>query len=301
MSTNTPLFADKLTYLCFMAVKVPIIAQCTVSLHHDREIMVEELAAYLDRNRNLVFPHRHNFYHFLLFTEGAGEHSIDFESFQINPGHLYFMSPGQIHSWNFQGEMKGFVVNFDKDFFKTFLLRPDYLSSLSFFSGIVRDEVLQIKEDLLPSVIDILNKLNKAQHDKDFSRAALLYLFQLINQQREPSAYSAANVYNHTLLRNFLNLIEQHFKDLRLPKAYAELLYITPNHLNALSKEFLGIPAGEVIRNRIILEAKRLLVIKDFSISEIAYELNFNDNSYFSKFFKKIEGLTPEEFRKKQQ
>lgn len=284
-----------------MAVKVPIIAQCTVSLHHDREIMVEELAAYLDRNRNLVFPHRHNFYHFLLFTEGAGEHSIDFESFPITPGHLYFMSPGQIHSWNFQGDMQGYVVNFDKDFFKTFLLRPDYISSLSFFSGIVRDEVLQIKEDLLPSVIDILDKLNKAQHDKDFSRSALLYLFQLINQQREPSAYAAANVYNHTLLRNFLNLIEQHFKDLRLPKAYAELLYITPNHLNALSKEILGIPAGEVIRNRIILEAKRLLVIKDFSISEIAYELNFNDNSYFTKFFKKIEGLTPEEFRKKQQ
>jgi AraC-like DNA-binding protein len=67
---------------------------------------------------------------------------------------------------------------------------------------------------------------------------------------------------------------------------YAELLYITPNHLNALCKEHLGMQAGEVIRNRIVLEAKRLLVNKNTSISEIAYYLNFADNSYFSKFLK---------------
>ena len=80
---------------------------------------------------------------------------------------------------------------------------------------------------------------------------------------------------------------------------YAELLYITPNHLNALCKDHLGIPAGELIRNRIILEAKRLLINQDLSISEISYVLNFNDNSYFTKFFKKQVGVTPEEFRRK--
>ncbi|QBQ42673.1 helix-turn-helix domain-containing protein [Sphingobacterium psychroaquaticum] len=284
-----------------MAAKVPTIAQCTVSLYHDRDIMVEDLSGYLARNRNLVFPHRHNFYHFLLFTKGAGYHSIDFETFQIEAGQVYFMAPGQIHSWNFEGDMEGFVVNFDPDFFKTFLLRADYLSTLSFFSGIMRDGVFVLNDSILPIAEQILENLNKEQHNKEFARASLLYLFQLLELQHKPSAYAEANVYNHLLLRNFLNLIEQHFKQLRLPKDYAELLYITPNHLNALSKEFLGIPAGEVIRNRVILEAKRLLVIKDFSISEIAYELNFNDNSYFTKFFKKIEGITPEEFRKQQQ
>jgi AraC family transcriptional activator of pobA len=75
-------------------------------------------------------------------------------------------------------------------------------------------------------------------------------------------------------------------------------LYITPNHLNALCKEYLGMQAGEVIRNRILLEAKRLLVSQDITISEISDELSFNDNSYFTKFFKKLVGMTPEEFRK---
>ena len=91
----------------------------------------------------------------------------------------------------------------------------------------------------------------------------------------------------------------QHYIDVKLPKDYAELLYITPNHLNAVCKDVLGLSAGEVIRNRTLLEAKRLLTNPRLNISEIAFNLNFSDNSYFTKFFKKIEGITPEEFRKR--
>ncbi|MNY07174.1 HTH-type transcriptional activator Btr [compost metagenome] len=92
--------------------------------------------------------------------------------------------------------------------------------------------------------------------------------------------------------------MEKNFKEIRLPKAYAEQLFITPNHLNAICKSYIGSAAGEIIRERVLLEAKRLLVNKNLNINEIAIELNFNDNSYFTKFFKKATGLTPDEFRK---
>lgn len=282
-----------------MVSKVPIIEQCTVSNNLHKQIMVEDLAGYLTRNKNLVFPHRHNFYHFLLFTKGSGSHTIDFETFEIQAGQIYFMVPGQIHSWNFEGEMDGYVVNFDKDFFKNFLLRPDYLTNFSFLSGIVREEVFQIEEDKIDVVVDVLRRIEGEKDDIDFARISLLYLFHLLRGKESNISISEGSIYNHTLLRNFLNLIELNYKNLRLPKDYASLLYITPNHLNALCKELLGESAGELIRKRIILEAKRLLVIKDYSIAEVAYELNFNDNSYFTKFFKKIEGMTPEDFRKK--
>jgi len=100
------------------------------------------------------------------------------------------------------------------------------------------------------------------------------------------------------LLKNFQKLIEANYIKLKLPKDYANLLYITPNHLNAVCKDLLGMQAGEVIRNRTILEAKRLLTNAQLNITEIAFKLNFSDNSYFTKFFKKFEGITPEEFRK---
>lgn len=283
-----------------MVAKIPIIEQCTVYNQLNKEIMVEDLAGYLSRNKNLVFPHRHNFYHFVLFTKGAGRHSIDFENFEIEPWQIYFMNPGQIHTWEFVGEMEGYVVNFDKDFFKGLLLRSDYLSSFSFFSGIVRDGVFTINEAKRAFLGELFEQMRVQLDDRDFVAASLLYLFHFLEQQREKPSGNRANTYNHTLLRNFLSLIDLNYKSLKLPKEYAALLYITPNHLNALCKELLGQSAGELIRNRIILEAKRLLVIKDFSVAEIAYDLNFNDNSYFTKFFKKIEKMTPEEFRKKQ-
>lgn len=281
-----------------MNVKVPIIEQCIVSNSLHKEVMIEDLAGYLRRNKNLVFPHRHNFYHFLLFTKGGGFHSIDFERSEIKAGQIYFMIPGQIHTWEFEGEMDGYVVNFDKDLFTSLLLRPDYLSNFSFFSGLVRDEVFLIDDTKLGTVIEVLERIREQITDREFVRISLLYVFHLLGNQGDNSVSSEGSAYNYTLLRNFLHLIELNYKSLRLPKDYASLLYITPNHLNALCKELLGESAGELIRKRIVLEAKRLLVIRDYSISEIAYELNFSDNSYFTKFFKKIEGITPEEFRK---
>lgn len=282
-----------------MISKVPIIKQCTVSTNFRRGVMIEGLAGYLERNKNLVFPHRHNFYHLLWFTQGGGTHTIDFETFEVVPWQIYFMSPGQIHTWSFIGEMDGYVVNFDADFFKTFLLQPDYITLFSFFSGLVQDEVFVVQEKERGIIEEIFKRLQSYADDMDFARISLLYIFHLLEQQRDRSTVLQDDTYNHTLLRNFLNLIESNFRTLRLPKEYAALLYITPNHLNALCREVLGTSAGDVIRKRVLLEAKRLLVIRDYGISEIAYELNFNDNSYFTKFFKKGVGMTPEEFRRK--
>lgn len=281
-----------------MVSKVPVIEQCTVSANVRKGIMIADLGRYLAENSNLVFPHRHNFYHLLLFTKGGGKHSIDFKTFEVVPWQIYFMSPGQIHTWAFEGKIEGYVVNFDRDFFKTFLLQSDYIMLFSFFSGSMQDSVFTIKEEAREVIEDMFKRLHEYAEDANFSRISLLYIFHLIEHQRDRSVSLKHDSYNHTLLRNFLSLIDSNYMTLRLPKDYAALLYITPNHLNSLCREVLGESAGEIIRKRVLLEAKRLLVVKSYGISEIAYELNFNDNSYFTKFFKKGVGVTPEEFRR---
>ncbi len=132
----------------------------------------------------------------------------------------------------------------------------------------------------------------------DLVKVLLLQLFIEIERSVNGDQHLPKNNYNDTILRNFQQLIEQNYANLKLPKQYAELLYITPNHLNALCNEFLGMSAGKLIRNRIILEAKRLLVNLDLRVAEVAFKLNFEDQSYFVKFFKKYEGVTPDKFRK---
>jgi AraC-like DNA-binding protein len=129
-------------------------------------------------------------------------------------------------------------------------------------------------------------------------RVLLLQLFILIDNSCTSNSNKSAPQQKQILLRGFRRLIDVHYRSIRLPKEYADLLYVTPNHLNALCQDLLGKTAGELIRDRILLEAKRLLTNAKMTGTEIAYDLDFKDNSYFNRFFKKYTGMTPDEFRK---
>lgn len=287
-----------------MVQNIPIIDICTLSEFREEDILISRFAEYLKVHTNLHLAHRHSFFHLLLFTKGGGSHTIDFSSFSVKPYQIYFMIPGQVHSWSFEGEVDGYVVNFSTDFFQSFLLKADYLESFSFFNGIAEDGVVNLSDELQTPIVNIFEEIIRHSAPQntfrwDIIRVLLLQVFILIDQNTFNNRQSTIPFFNYTLLKNFQKLIEKHYTSLKRPMEYAELLYITPNHLNALCKEHLGITAGEVIRNRILLEAKRMLVNQNMNISEISYTLNFNDNSYFTKFFKKYEGITPEEFRKK--
>jgi AraC-like DNA-binding protein len=266
------------------------------------DIMISRFAQYLREHQNLIFPHRHSFYQIVLFTSGGGSHSIDFNRFDVQALQMYFMVPGQIHTWEFEGEMEGYVVNFSESFFRSFLLQSDYLDSFSFFDGDSSHAVVQLPETMQGKIVGLFEELlfyplPITSQQADLIRVLLLQLFLTIEQSDAMSAEQKGRAHKPQVIRDFQKLINQHYTKLRLPGEYAPLLHITPNHLNALCKEHLGMQAGALIRNRITLEAKRLLTNADLTISQISYALNFSDNSYFTKFFKKETGVTPEGWR----
>ena len=277
------------------------------------EFMIESFGPYLGRQSpHLHHAHRHVFYHLVCFTGGSGSHSIDFTRFPVEAGQIYFMAPGQVHSWNFEGQPEGYVINFSVDFLRQFLLNPNFLDRFNFFSGRAEDSVCSLSGLLKDKDYSLLEDMlaNQADGNGDMLRVQLLELFLLVQGASSGGAGVAGGAADgssgaggsgqkQALLAHLRRLIEQHYKTLRRPGEYAELLHITPNHLNALCQEMLGRPAGEVIRDRVLLEAKRLLTNADMTAAEIAYELNFDDNSYFSRFFKKYEGVTPDEFRRR--
>jgi AraC family transcriptional activator of pobA len=284
-------------------VDIPVYDIIEVSELKQEHLSVSRFSSYYAAHQGLHKPHRHNFYHILLIIKGEGINSIDFETFPSSPFQMYFMIPGQVHSWKFEGDIDGYVINFSPEFFQSFLLRPDFIDDLSFFRGIARESVILISRDRRKKVLALVEELlNETIGNKRFNltmaRLLLMNLFILIARQNFSANGEVTSSYNYTLLKSFRKLIGQHYKTLKLPKEYAALLYITPNHLNALCNDLLGISAGEVIRNRVMLEAKRLLINPNLTISEISALLNFSDNSYFTKSFKKHVGSTPEEFRK---
>lgn len=294
-----------------MTTKIPILTNCNIGENEQDNVLIMDLAKYLQKNPNLSFPHRHNFYHFVLFQEGQGSFTIDFTNFTISPYRLYFMTPGQVHTWEFETVPQGYLVNFSADFFQSFLLRPDYLNRFSFLSGIAEDSALTIPEHTQQDVIYLLEKakdayekgkVNPDKKNQDLISTILLHLmFSLeeLGMARKQSA--GVSPTHHLLIQNFRKLVENHFMNEKFPKFYAEKLNVSPNHLNSVCQNLMGVPAGEVIRQRIVLEAKRMLINPHITISALAYELDFNDNSYFTKFFKKATQMTPEEFRKKHQ
>lgn len=282
---------------------IPILDSRSLPDYRKEGVMVDRFSAYLDKHKSLFFPHRHNFYHFVVFTKASGWYTIDFSRFEAKSWEVYFMAPGQIHEWAFGKQIEGYVVNFSESFFQSFLLRPAFFERFSFFNGNAKQGVLKIPEDQQAFVVEMCERL-LAAYDAggavggDYERVSLMHLLMSFDQYAGPIEKRRASGYNDTLLRNFQQLIEQHYMDMRLPKDYADLLFVTPNHLNALCKEYLGMPAGAVIRNRVLLEAKRLLVATNEPISALAQHLGFNDSSYFTKFFKKSVYVTPEDFRR---
>jgi len=285
---------------------IPVYDICSLqgANHLQRAFIAENFASYLLKHPNLHRPHRHSFYHTLLFTKGSGKHSIDFEFFDVRPGQVYFMSPGQVHSWAFDGEVDGYVINFSGDIFRHFLKDADYLEQFSFFSGVAQESVLQLApqyfedlKNLYSKILDVV-AVPENGHTADLIAIHLLEIFILSEQSKHKETPLGHQQHNNAVLHHFRKLLNRHFQQYRLPKDYAAMLYITPNHLNALCKEVLGKPVGDIIRDRILVEAKRLLVNMDLTIAEIGYQLNFQDNSYFTKFFKKYTGTTPEAFKK---
>lgn len=266
------------------------------------DVVVGPFAPYRLAHHKLEVPHRHRFYHMVYFTKGMGYHTIDFDRFPVQPHQLYAMAPGQVHHWEFEGDVDGYVLNFSASFFQSFLLRPDYIDDFPFFQGLAKQSVLNIPLPLQQQVAALFEEmipLTTSNNAQNLDKLRVLILKLLLDLAGMQAPTRSAHVsYNTTLLRNFQKLVDKHFAELRLPRDYAAMLHITPNHLNALCADLLGLSAGEVIRNRIALEAKRLLINPEFSVATVAYMLNFEDNSYFTKFFKKNAGMTPEAFRK---
>jgi AraC family transcriptional activator of pobA len=285
-----------------MKTAIPIYDICSLTQRQD-DLLISRFAPYLKSHRNLHLAHKHSFYHLVFFTKGGGSQTIDFQQVPVKPFQIYFMIPGQVHNWAFKGDVDGYIINFSVPFFQSFLLKANYLEEFPFFTGMVDDAVIDIPAASQDKIINLFEDLIRESEEPnvladDMVRAMLLQLFISVARLSMTTVSKAIPSYNYTLLRNFQKLIEKNYTLIKLPKQYAELLYITPNHLNALCNDVLGIPAGEVIRNRVALEAKRLLINNDLTVLEIANQLNFADNSYFTRFFKKQVGLTPEEFRK---
>lgn len=251
---------------------------------------------------HLYAPHRHDFYTLLLATEGSGSHDIDFSTYAIHPLRLFFISPGQIHAWREINNLKGYVLFFTDDFF-SLRYHNNVLAEFPFFNSLRHEPFMELTGQSFGNLHQLMSTLHEEYskpklYSDNLLRSYLNILLIVLAREYLPRQTGTDQGTQRTLIRTFENLINQHFRTKKHPRDYADLLFITPNYLNEVCKQTTGQSAGELIRKRIIIEAKRLLAHTPQTVSEIAYDLQFDDASYFCRFFKKETQKSPENFRK---
>jgi AraC-like DNA-binding protein len=250
---------------------------------------------------HLKAPHRHSFFTFILVTGGEGSHDIDFTTYPLKRNRLFLIAPDQVHAWKKLDRVRGYVVLFTEEFValskgrKIMANWPLFKPHQPCYFDLNSTEVTHWEDEFL-----FMEK--EAHGHDDFSFDALFYSLGklLVRASRLYIRHDTRIEFAQDFLFIFQELIEKHYMEKRTPNEYATLLHITPNHLNAMCKMKSGKSAGELIRQRVLLEAKRLLAHTQLSVAEVAYKLNFDDNSYFGRFFKKYVRVTPEQFRQNQ-
>lgn len=278
--------------------------RCNAFARAGKHFDLERHEVFMPETDGFDYPHRHNYYMLLLATAGQGSQLIDFEAYEVKPGRLFLMSPGIIHAWERDEGLKGYVLFFTADFF-TQRYNMNKLYEFPFYSSSYEHPFIDLDEYNYAACRELLEQMLSAYHDQKTGVLAMLRSYlnviltraqQVYEEQYEPERSEAPQPRN--LLQRFEQLIDRHYHEQRLVRDYANMLHITPNYLNALAKEKTGKSAGNLIRHRVMLEAKRMLAHETKTVGEISYALNFKDAAYFCRFFKKYEGTTPEQFRK---
>ena len=284
----------------------PVYSACDLisKENSSHQVVVHELIDLLTEEEFIPSkPHRHTYYQILFVEKGSGVHKVDFNETKIKAPVIYFLAPGQVHDLVFERkETKGFMINFNGEFFDKFLIKNNSLDRFPFFGFGKNINFFCIENEKVKELKNIFEKIyllfeNKGKMHEEFMRIYLLELFYTVIRNSEENTENIKITNQKNIIYRFEKLIEQSYTTEHYPKFYADKLVITANYLNFVCKNFSGKKAGEIIRDRVILEAKRLLINSELSISQIAFKLGFEDNSYFTKFFKTFSGNSPSEFR----
>lgn len=265
-----------------------------------------DLSTHLKQNAKIVHKsHSHDFYLCVCFTAGEGVHEIDFNSYNITKGSVFFLRPGQTHRWHFTSPSKGFIFFHTADFFQ-FQFTNINLNQFPFYFSLENPPMLQLDDFQLNSVVSHFSIINTEYKGKlAYKKEKIASLINLA--YIDLSRYYTANVSKKDVVSSsYLSIlkaleleIELHFKAEKTVQFYADALNITAKHLNRVTRATINKTTSEFILDRVILEAKRLIVHSNNSLSIIAESLGYFDYAHFSKLFKSKVGITALAFKKK--
>ena len=251
----------------------------------------------------MTIPHRAQFYHIMWLEKGKGTHYVDFNPIELEDNSLIFVPHNSVGVFDKQGVYEGKAIIFTDNFFCKNKQDLQFLHSSILYSDLYN--IAQLKVN--PKISELKVSLNAIQTEYNRKGDAaqfhilhnMLHIF-LLQAEREMKKQGFEELKpspSLDLLISFKDKLEQDFQNEKSVNRYASQLNVSEKQLHKATTTLLEKTPKQIIDERILLEAKRLLVHSSQSIKEIAYELGYEEPTNFIKYFRKHTAFTPAEFR----
>jgi AraC family transcriptional activator of pobA len=270
---------------------------------------------WFEYNEHVMLPdprddpaHRHNFHEIIFVLNGRGRHTIDGQAADLVPHSVSLIARGQVHRLEFSEGLAIYLVRFTDDFLPAELVSPTWNYHGMLFNHVGLNQTLPLEPFDAEDVIRCLDLIKREyalaaafQHYttlRHLLAVLVIRLGRVVESALCPTAASRAAI---TVYQSFMPLLEQHFADRHDVQYYADALRISPANLSRQLQALLGKTTKQIIDERIVLEARRLLQYTPQSVGEIAYDLGYSDQFHLSKTFKRLVGVAPQEYRDQRQ
>ena len=259
-------------------------------------------------NNNSHFDHiqRLNYYSLIWIRNGKGTAKADFSEYDFVQNTLFAFSPYQPFMFQTDEQIQGNVINFHPDFFCIHKHHQEIACNGVLFNNIYNPPFVALDENANSTFKMLLEQITVEMQNPALAQYELLVSYlkiflitasRLKAEQQTAIQINPAENKEPFILQNLKNYIETHFKTKHSASDYADLLNISAKTLAKLTKTHFNKTLTDLISERIIIEAKRELYLTNKAVKEIAYELGYIDEYYFSRFFKNNADISPQAYR----
>lgn len=268
------------------------------------EFEIVRLKDLYEKHKNLLTsPHRTDFFHVLWFQEGHPTHFVDFEPVGLQPDTVLFLNKNMVHSFDNKANFDGMAILFTDSFFCKTDFDSKFLGSSILFNDLYAVSKIRLKNPapLFSGLVELM--ITELENEKDAHQPEilknLLHNFLLLSErERRKQDFTEVKKsvdLDYTML--FKDLLEHNYRRWKQVGIYAKKMHVTAKRLNHATSKILGKSPKQIIDERVMLEAKRLLAYTNESVKEIGFDLGFDEPTNFIKFFRKHSQSTPVEFR----
>lgn len=249
---------------------------------------------------------RNNYYSLIWFTQGKGKVKSDFSEYDLEDNSLFAFSPYQPFMLTGNNNTKGIALQFHPDFFCIHKHQTEVACNGVLFNNIYTPPFISIDEVSASTFRMVMEQMKTEMQNPALAQYELLISYLKIflitasrlKTQQEPEALQAVRELKEPfILQNLKDAIERDFKTKHTASDYAKSLNISPKALAKITKTHFNKTLTNLISERIIIEAKRELYLTNKAVKEIAYELGYQDEYYFSRFFKTNADISPQMYR----